>query len=80
MSVQVFRFFGEPKGCILMVCSYRRDSSMSHREENDSLIPEAGSPHAGDVSSLLSRQLIDFLQTMNDELDSQVMTEVPLAN
>jgi hypothetical protein len=53
---------------------------MSHREKNDAAVSEEGSLPATDVRSRLSPQLIDFLQTMNDELDTQVMTEIVLAN
>jgi hypothetical protein len=53
---------------------------MPHLETNDAPILEEGFPHGHDLRSRLSPHLIDFLQTMNAELDSPVMTESVVAN
>jgi hypothetical protein len=53
---------------------------MPHRETNDVHIADDGSPCPNDGSARLPRQLIDFLQMINDELDRPMVPQSGLAH
>lgn len=52
---------------------------MSHGEQKPSTASE-DIPRTSDLRSCLSPLLIDFLQTVNEELDSQMVTESVFTN